>query len=124
MDRLTNTESRYFICQKSELSQQKEMSVRYYISSAKLTTKQFAQVIRAHWQIEVQLYWKLDVGMREDEGWIRRGDSAENLASVRHIAMNLLTNEKTLKADIKRKRLKAALSQDYFSRVLAGQALS
>jgi len=34
--------------------------------------------------------------------------------------MNLLTNEKTLKAGIKRKRLKAALSTDYLARVLAG----
>jgi Transposase len=105
-------------------SQPKEMSVRYYISSAKLTAEQFAQAIRAHWQIEVQLHWKLDVGMREDECRIRRGDAAENLAGIRHVAMNLLTNEKTLKAGIKRKRLKAALSPDYLSRVLAGQALS
>ncbi len=58
------------------------MSVRYYISSAKLTAKQFVQAIRAHWQIEVQLHWKLDVGMREDECRIRRGDAAENLAGA------------------------------------------
>lgn len=62
--------------------------------------------------------------MREDECRIRRGDAAENLSGVRHVAMNLLSNEKTLKAGIKRKRLKAALSPDYLSRVLAGQALS
>jgi predicted transposase YbfD/YdcC len=110
--------------QEGDNIQQKEMSVRYYISSAKLTAKEFAQAIRAHWQIEVQLHWKLDVGMREDECRIRRGDAAENLAGVRHVAMNLLSNEKTLKAGIKRKRLKAALSPDYLSRVLAGQGLS
>jgi predicted transposase YbfD/YdcC len=102
----------------------KTMSVRYYISSAKLTAKAFAEAIRAHWQIEAQLHWKLDVGMREDECRIRRGDAAENLAGFRHVAMNLLTNEKTVKAGIKRKRLKAALSADYLSRVLAGQGLS
>ena len=62
--------------------------------------------------------------MWEDECQIRRGYVAENLAGVRHVAMNLLTNEKKLKAGIKRKRLKAALSADYLSRVLAGQALS
>jgi hypothetical protein len=38
--------------------------------------------------------------------------------------MNLLSNEKTLKADIKRKLLKAALSPDYLPGVLAGQTLS
>lgn len=102
----------------------KTMSVRYYISSAKLTAKEFAKAIRAHWQIEVQLHWKLDVAMREDECQIRRGDAAENLAGFRHVAMNLLTNEKTVKAGIKRKRLKAALSPDYLALVLAGQGLS
>ena len=100
------------------------MSVRYYISSAKLTVKEFAKAIRAHWQIEVQLHWKLDVAMREDECRIRRGDAAENLAGFRHVAMDLLTNEKTVKAGIKRKRLKAALSPDYLALVLAGQGLS
>jgi len=97
-----------------------EPTVRYYISSAKLTAKEFAHAIRVHWQIESQLHWKLDVGLREDECRIRRGDAAENLAGVRDIAMNLLTNERTLKAGIKRKRLKAVLSIDYLAKVLAG----
>ena len=79
----------------------KTMSVRYYISSAKLTAKGFAEAIRADWQIEVQLHWKLDIAMREDECRIHRGDAAENLAGFRHVAMNLLTNEKTVKAGIK-----------------------
>ena len=110
--------------QQSDDIRDKTMSVRYYISSAKLTAKEFAKAIRAHWQIEVQLHWKLDVAMREDECRIRRGDAAENLAGFRHVAMNLLTNEKTVKAGIKRKRLKAALSPDYLALVLAGQGLS
>ena len=59
--------------------------------------------------------------MREDECRIRRGYAAENLAGFRHVAINLLTNEKTMKAGIKRKRLKAALSADYLSLVLAVQ---
>lgn len=91
----------------------KAMSARYYISTAKFTAKEFAEAIKAHWLIEVQLHWKLDVGMREDECRIHRGDAAENLAGFRYVTMNLLTNEKTMKAGIKRKRLKAALSPDY-----------
>ncbi len=101
----------------------KTMSVRYYISSAKLTAKEFAKAIRAHWQIEVQLHWKLDVAMKEDECRIRRSDAAENLAGFRHVPMNLLTNENTVKVGIKRKRLKAELSPDYLALVLVGQGL-
>lgn len=62
--------------------------------------------------------------MREDECRIRGGDAAENLAGFRHVAMNLLTNENTVKAGIKRKRLKAVLSPDYLALVLVGQGLS
>ncbi len=62
--------------------------------------------------------------MREDECRIRRGNASDNLAGFRHVAMNLLTNENTVKAGIKRKRLKAALSPVYLALVLVRQGLS
>ena len=98
--------------------------VRYYISSAELTAKEFAHASREHWSIENKLHWKLDAAMREDACRIRRGDSAEVLAGVRHIAVNMLNNTKTFKAGLKRKQKKAAMSSRYLSEVLAGQGLS
>ena len=35
-------------------------TVRYYISSATLTARQFAEAIRNHWFIENQFHWRLD----------------------------------------------------------------
>ncbi len=100
------------------------MSIRYYISSAKLTAKELLESTRAHWSIEVQLHWKLDVGMSEDECRIRRDEAGENFAAIRHIALNLLNADKTFKAGIKRKQKRAGRNNVYLSQVLTGQGAS
>lgn len=65
-------------------------SIRYYISPAKLTARQLADAVRQHWAIENKLHWILDVAMHEDACRIRKNHAAETLATVRHIALNLL----------------------------------
>lgn len=102
----------------------KEPYIRYYISSAVLTAKKFADAIRSHWSIENKLHWKLDVAMKEDNSRIRRGKAAEILSGVRHVALNLLNAEKSFKAGIKRKQKKAARNSSYLTLVLAGKGSS
>ncbi len=103
-----------------QLADLEHMVLRYYISSAKLTAQELLEATRAHWSIENQLHWRLDVGMREDECAIIRGAAAENLAVCRHIAMNLLTADKSFKAGIKRKQKRAGRNNEYLSQILAG----
>jgi predicted transposase YbfD/YdcC len=86
-----------------------EQETRYYI---------FGTRVRGHWSIENSLHWVLDVVMREDESRIRKDHSAENMAVVRHIAINLLKQEKTLKVGIQAKRLRAACDNDYIGKVI------
>lgn len=93
-------------------------TVRYYISSATFTAKQFADSIRNHWMIENQLHWRLDVAMGEDDCRIRRDKATENLAGIRHIAFNVLNSHKPFKAGMKRKQKKAAMNTDYLSELL------
>ncbi|WP_141709748.1 transposase, partial [Vibrio splendidus] len=61
---------------------------------------------------------------KEDECRIRREQAGENFAVIRHIALNLLTEETSFKAGIKRKQKKVNRSNSYLSQVLIGQGAS
>ncbi len=91
---------------------------RYFISSLEANAHQAMKAVRGHWKVENQLHWCLDVGFREDACRIRAGHSAENLAVLRHIALNLLKQEQSCKLGIASKRMKAGWDTRYLSKVL------
>ncbi len=77
-----------------------ETQTRYFISSLPADAKTILKVKRSHWKIENQLHWVLDIAFREDESRVRKDHSSENLAVLRHVALNLLKQEKTAKGGI------------------------
>jgi predicted transposase YbfD/YdcC len=94
---------------------------RYHIAS--LTgAKRVLKIVRSHWGIENELHWTLDLAFDEDRCRVRKDHGPENFALLRHIALNLLKQEKTCKRGIKGKRLLAGWKQDYLLKVLAGLA--
>ncbi len=93
--------------------------VRYYISSLSSNAQRILQVCRRHWAIENELHWILDVALNEDHSRVRKDQAPENFAVLRHIALNLLKQEKTAKGGIHAKQLQAAWDQDYLLQVLA-----
>ena len=93
---------------------------RYFLSSLPGDARAIAAAVRGHWGIENRLHWVLDVAFREDECRVRAGHAAENLAVLRHLALNLLRQEQSAKIGIKAKRLKAAWDDAYRRKVLAG----
>ena len=96
---------------------------RYFISSMDASDpKRLGQVVRAHWGIENNLHWVLDYAFNEDSQRTRQGNSAANMAIIRHIALNLVKSEKTAKVGVKNKRLKAGWDEDYLLSVVLGRA--
>lgn len=94
---------------------------RYYLLSLPMDAQRFAAAVRGHWGIENQLHWILDVAFREDQSRTTAGYSGENLAVIRHIALNLLTQETSAKGGTRAKRLKAGWDDQYLLKVLAQQ---
>jgi len=93
---------------------------RYFISSLAKEARFLLETIRSHWSIENSLHWVLDIAFREDESRLRKDHGAENFAILRHIALNLIKQEKTIKASAKGKRLKAGWDEDYLLEILSG----
>src|SRR4051794_33769598 len=63
---------------------------RYYLSSALLDAPTFARAVRGHWGIENRLHWVMDVVFHDDLARLRTGHGPENMAVVKHMAMNLV----------------------------------
>ena len=95
------------------------VATRYYISSTHTSAAHLLRSKRRHWRIENSLHWILDIAFREDESRVRKDHGAQNLAILRHIALNLLKQETTCKLGVFNKRLKAAWDLDYMRTVLA-----
>ena len=92
--------------------------VRYYITSLHPDSKRLNQIIRSHWGIENNLHWRLDVVFNEDKSSKRKDNSAANFNIISKIAMTLIDREKTAKASMGKKRLKAAWNESYRECVL------
>lgn len=92
----------------------------YYVTSLKSDAARIARAVRGHWGIENSLHWVLDIAFREDESRIRKDNAPANFAVIRHMALNLLRKETSLRRGIKAKRLKAGWDMDYLKRILRG----
>ena len=81
--------------------------------------ERFGTAIRGHWGIENSVHRTLDITFREDGSRIRKGYGAENIAVIRHIALNMLRNEKSSKKkSIRLRRLRAGWDNEYLKKVL------
>jgi len=95
------------------------VETHYYISSLPGAAAPLLNAVRAHWDIENGLHWVLDIAFREDDQRVRVGNSPQNFAVLRHIALNLLKHETSLNVGIKVKRKRAGWSEAYLLKVLA-----
>ena len=91
--------------------------IRYYISSAALTAERAGEAVRGHWGIENRLHWVLDVIFSDDQSRLRKGHGAQNMAVVRHFALNLVRSAGD-KRSIKLRRKVAGWNPDYLDTLL------
>lgn len=108
-----------------QLKDKTEHSVHFFVTSLKHNVKQFADAVRRHWSIENNLHWTLDIAFDEDHSRARTAFEAENLTVLRHIALNMLKLETSVKDSINGKRQRAGWNDDYMLTVLlAGPPLN
>jgi predicted transposase YbfD/YdcC len=93
---------------------------RYFITSLPGDdAEKFARAVRGHWSVENSLHWVLDVAFDEDHSRVRKNNAPENMAMLRHVALNLLKNDTTTKkVGIKTRRKKAGWSNEYLAHLL------
>jgi predicted transposase YbfD/YdcC len=96
------------------------LRTRYFVSSLTGGARQLLKAVRRHWGIENSLHWVLDIAFREDDSRVRKDNGPANFAILRHIALNLLKQEKSTKVGVKAKRLKAGWDEPYLLKVLLG----
>ena len=89
----------------------------YYISSLTADAATILDATQHHWSIENCFHWVLDVTFNEDNSRIRSGESAENMAVLRAVALNLL-KQNPAKASLRQKRFRAAMDDDFLFHLL------
>lgn len=93
------------------------LETRYFLSSLAVDAATFARYIRAHWGIENQLHWCLDVVFNEDASRIRKDHAPRNFSVLRRFALNLLRQD-TSKGSLAMKRYKAGLDDQFMVQIL------
>ena len=91
---------------------------RYYISSLPGKADFINKAVRKHWFIENKLHWILDVAFKEDYCRVRSGNGAENLNTIRKIALNTIKLDKTEKTSFKNKRKMCGWNDNYALTIL------
>jgi predicted transposase YbfD/YdcC len=92
--------------------------VSYYLSSLPAKVKNLAKLIRQHWSIESQLHWVLDVTFTEDKSRIRKQHAPQTSAMLRRLAVSILSQDTSLKDNIRGKRYRACLSTEVLERLI------
>jgi predicted transposase YbfD/YdcC len=90
----------------------------YYLLSTALSGERFNEVVREHWGVENRLHWRLDVVMNEDQHRSRLGNGPNNLAILRHMALNVMQKDPA-KGSLRGKFKRAGWDDAYLTKLLA-----
>jgi predicted transposase YbfD/YdcC len=92
---------------------------RLYIGSIAPDAALLANSVRAHWGVENQVHWCLDVAFKDDQMRARVKNAGTNLAIIRRFVLNLFRLNKTPKqGGLYNRRILAASSDRYRAQLL------
>lgn len=100
-------------------SGRKTSEIRYFVTSLSLQPRKIAEAARAHWRIENNLHWQLDVSFSEDAD--RKKKAAQNFSLIRKIALTVLKADNS-KASLVRKRKMAGWDDAFLEQLMKGVA--
>lgn len=103
------------IRERTDLSTGKTSRVAaFYIGSDESATAASAgAAARRHWGIENQLHWVLDLAFREDEARHRAKNTAQNMTTLRHFALNIVKSDRRRKLGVANSRKRAGWDRNY-----------
>jgi predicted transposase YbfD/YdcC len=97
-----------------EINGKATLERRLYISSLAPDAERIGSAIRAHWSVENRLHWCMDIAFNDDQMRARTGHAAHNMATLKHVTLNLIRMDPVKrKGGIKARRLIAATSDNY-----------
>ena len=92
-------------------------ALRFYISSRSMTALEMLNATQIHWEVENKLHWMLDVSFGEDACQTKHERGAENLSTLRRLALNIFKMD-SAKGSMKRKQKHAGWDDSYLTRLL------
>jgi|SRR5882724_3034511 len=90
-----------------------ETATRYVVLSKRLSPRHVLETTRAHWSVENDLHWQLDVVFDEDDARTRKDNAPQNLAVIRRMALDILRAH-PIERSIARKMKLANWSKEFF----------
>jgi predicted transposase YbfD/YdcC len=92
---------------------------RYYVTSlSSANPAKILRGIRGHWGIENTLHWVLDVVFQDDLNRTRKDHGPRNIATLRHVALNLIQNFKPPNDSITRFRKNLGWNNDLMQQTI------
>jgi predicted transposase YbfD/YdcC len=100
------------------IGEKESQECRYYLSSLEPNAELISTAVRAHWGVENSVHWVLDMVFREDESRMRMGNSPENFAILRRMALNLVRRDMGSKKSLKGRRKICGWNNQYLENLL------
>jgi predicted transposase YbfD/YdcC len=119
LERWPGLQSVGMVVRERTIGEKDELETSFFITSHAPKVRALADHIRGHWSIENSQHYVLDVTFAEDSSRIRSGTAPQISSSIRRMALNILQRDKSVKDNIRGKRLRAGWDETVLDKIWA-----